>query len=405
MSTAPAQQKAEEAAVSAPALFDPERMRNYPRIVVGIFLLSAILLVVTSHDGLDLKGRPLGYDFITFWAASELTLDGRPEAAFDMDEAHDAQQKAIPATQAAYLWHYPPTFQLLAAPLALLPYAFSFLVFSALGFGAYLYACRPLLDQPNPYWLLAAFPATLLCLYQGQNSLYSAALFAGAALASEKGGRGALWAGLFIGLLAFKPQFGLLIPFALIAAGQWRIFFAAAVATLGFCGLATAAFGFGLWQVFFDNLALVRAIFEDGLLPWSKMPSAWVFFRYLGAGAEVAYALQALVALGAAATVVIVWRRIGMTRASWAVLVSASLLVPPYLFDYEMALLAIPLAIVASDMAEHCASRGEKLWLLALVLAPPLTSYFAEVTHLQVGFPLLLAALWLVVRRSLRETA
>ena len=405
MSTAPARQEIEEGAVSAPVLFDLERTRNYPRIVVGIFLLSAILLVVTSHDGLDLKDRPLGYDFITFWGASELTLDGRPEAAFDMDEGHEAQRKAVPATRADYLWHYPPTFQLLAAPLALLPYALSFFVFTALGFGAYLLACRPLLNQPTPYWLLAAFPATLLCLYQGQNSLYSAALFAGAALASERGGRGALWAGLFIGLLAFKPQFGLLIPVALIAAGQWRIFFAAAAATLGFCGLATAVFGLGLWQVFFDNLALVRTVFENGLLPWAKMPSAWVFFRFLGVGADVAYALQALVALGAAATVVVVWRRIGMTRASWGVLVSASLLVPPYIFDYEMALLAIPLAIVASDMAVSGASRGEKIWLLALVLMPPLTSYFSDVTHLQIGFPLLLAALWLAVRRSLRDTA
>ncbi len=405
MSTAPARQEIETAAVSAPALFDLERMRNYPRIVLGIFLLSAILLVVTSHGGLDLKDRPLGYDFITFWGASELTLDGRPEAAFDMDQAHEAQQKAVPATQAAYLWHYPPTFQLLVAPLALLPYALSFFVFTALGFGAYLYACRPLLNQPASYWLLAAFPATLLCLYHGQNSLYSAALFAGAALASERGARGALWAGLFIGLLAFKPQFGLLIPFALIAAGQWRIFFAAAVATLGFCGLATAVFGFGLWQAFFGNLELVRTIFEDGLLPWAKMPSAWVFFRYLGVGADTAYALQALVALGAATTVVIVWRRIGMTRASWAVLVSASLLVPPYIFDYEMALLAIPLAIIASDMAANGAGRGEKLWLLALAVIPPLTSFLADATHLQLGFPLLLAALWLAVRRSLREPA
>ena len=89
----------------------------------------------------------------------------------------------------------------------------------------------------------------------------------------------------------------------------------------------------------------------------------------------------------------------------WCAAGLASLLVPPYIFDYEMALLAIPLAIVASDMAVSGASRGEKIWLLALVLMPPLTSYFSDVTHLQIGFPLLLAALWLAVRRSLRDMA
>lgn len=389
------------AGADAPALFDRERMLNYPRIVVALFIASAILLVAMSHDGLDLKDRPLGYDFITFWGASELTLEGRPEAAFDMVQSHEAQQKAIPASRSVYLWHYPPTFQLLAAPLALMPYPVAFFVFIGLGFAAYLYACRPLLDQPHPYWLLAAFPPALLCIYHGQNSLYTAALFAGAILASERRARGALWSGLFIGLLAFKPQLGLLIPLALMAAGQWRIFLAAAAATLAFAGLATAVFGIGLWQAFFDNLPLVRMIFEDGSLPWAKIPSAWVFFRYLGVSADISYILQALTALGAAATVIVVWRRVGMTRGSWAVLVTAGLLVPPYIFDYEMALLAVPFAILMSDMAERGAGKGEKWLLLALIVGLPFASFLAQASHFQFGFPLLVASLWLTVRRAL----
>ena len=401
MSDVQADREIRERQASAPTLFDPERMLNYPRIIVAIFLISIVVLLVTSHDGLDMKDRPLGYDFITFWGASELTLDGRPEAAFDMAASHKAQQKAVPASQAAYLWHYPPTFQLLAAPLALMPYALSFIVFTALGFGAYLYACRPLLDQPSPYWMLAAFPPALLCIYHGQNSLYTAALYAAAVLASERGARGALWAGFFIGLMAFKPQLALLVPLALIAAGQWRIFAAAAVATLAFCALATAVFGIGLWQAFFDNLPLVRTIFEDGDLRWAKMPSAWVFFRYLGVGADGSYILQGLTALGAAALVVAVWRRVGMTRGSWAVLITAGLLVPPYIFDYEMALLAVPFAIVFTDMAERGAGRGEKIWFLALVALLPFASIVAQVSHFQLGFPLLIASLWLVTRRAL----
>ena len=286
-----------------------------------------------------------------------------------------------------------------------MPYPIAFFVFVGLGFALYLFTCRPLLNQPNPYWLLAAFPPALICVYHGQNSLYSTALFAGAALASEKGARGALWAGLFIGLMAFKPQLALLVPLALVAAGQWRIFVAATIATLGFCALATAALGVGLWQAFLANLTVVRMIFEDGDLPWGKIPSAWVFFRYLGVGAEGAYVLQGLTALGAAMIVVFVWRRAGMTRMSWAVLVIAGLLVPPYIFDYEMTMLAVPFAILMSDMAARGASQSEKLTLIAIIVLLPIASYFAQVTHVQLGFPLLLAALWLSVRRCFRKTA
>jgi alpha-1,2-mannosyltransferase len=382
-------------------LFDARRMRDYPMMVLAIFLLAAIGLVWTSASLVDATGKPLGYDFITFWAASDLTLQGRPEAAFDHAQALAVQQTAVTGSEVVFFWHYPPTFQLLAAPLAFLPYLPSYLAFAALGYAAYLFALRPLVRQPRPLLLLAAFPAAVFCFYHGQNSTYSAALLGCAVWLSERKDRKALLAGVCIGLLAYKPQLGVLAPLAFAAAGQWRLFAVAAVTSLGFCAIATLVLGPGLWMVFASNFPFVKELVETGALPWAKMPSAWVFARMLGAPETAAYVLQGLVALTAAGVVAFVWRTCGMTRLSWAVLISATLMVPHYLFDYELTLLAIPCAILASDMAERGATRAEKLTLLAVVALCGFIAPLTSAAHVQVGFPMLAAILWLSARRAL----
>ena len=70
-------------------------------------------------------------------------------------------------------------------------------------------------------WLpvAAAFPAVFINLGHGQNGFLTAGLL-GAALLSLP--RRPLLSGILFGLLAYKPQFGLLIPVALLVAGQWR---------------------------------------------------------------------------------------------------------------------------------------------------------------------------------------
>jgi hypothetical protein len=366
-------------------------------------LVAAVMLAATSHGMVDPLGKPLGYDFITFWSASDLTLHGKPEAAFDAAQITAVQRQAVAGSSVDFYWHYPPTFQLAAAPLSLLPYGLSFLVFVSLGFAAYLLAMRPLLDQPHAGLLLAAFPAALLCAYHGQNSLFSTALLAGAVYFSERGSRGALLAGACIGLLAYKPQLGVLAPLALMAAGRWLTFMAAAATAIAFAALATLVFGVDLWSAFVGDLSFVRELVESGALPWAKMPSAWVFLRYFGVTEAAAYAVQTGVIVCAAATVIYVWRRCGMTRLSWATLVSATLLVPYYIFDYELALLAIPLAILISDMAQRGATRNEKLAVLAFAVLSGVTAPISSAIHVQIGFPLLAGVLWLTTRRALRS--
>lgn len=378
------------------SLFDPDRMRVYPRMLIAAYAMGALALVLLSHALIDPFGQPLGYDFITFWSAGHLTLQGHAADAFDLQKIHEAQRLAVPATEAAFLWHYPPTYQLLVTPLALLPYFAAFFVFVAATLAAYAATVARLLKEKEAILLTLAFPGAFVCAFHGQNSLLTAALFAVAALTIEK--RPAL-AGVAFGLLAYKPQLGLLIPVALLAARQWRAFLAAALTATAFALVATLVLGVDLWLVFFRDAALVREVLQQGLLRWEKMPSAFVFCRMLGLPQWFAYGAQGLTALAAAATVALVWVRQGPTRLAFAVLVAATLLTLPYIFDYEFAIMAVPLAILASDMAARGATRGEKVALLALYGVPAVVATVAKATHVQIGFIALVALLALAVRR------
>jgi hypothetical protein len=381
---------------TAAPLFDRERLKGYGRVIVAVYAVIAIGLFSGAF------GKRLDNDFITYWSASYLSLQGHPTAAFDLAQNDAVQRLAVPVSSKIYPWHYPPTYQLLILPLALLPYLPAYLGFIALSLIAYLLALRRLLDWPDATYLLLAFPGAFICFLHGQNSLFTAALFA---LAVSATARKRLIAGICFGLLAYKPQLGLLVPVALLAAGQWSAFAAAALTVVGFAGIATAVFGFPLWRAFFQHTAMVRSIMERGLVPWEKMPTAFVFLGWMGVPQELAYAGQIAVAMAAAGIVFLAWRRQGPSLLAVAVLVSASLLVWPYVFDYELAILAVPLAIVAADMARRGVARWEPPVLLVLYFAPLLTTGLAKLTHVQAGFLELLAVLLLCAYRLLRVPA
>ncbi|MDO8290835.1 MAG: glycosyltransferase family 87 protein [Parvibaculum sp.] len=385
-------------------LFDPERLRVYPRLALVVYALGAIALVAFATAMIDVFGKPLGYDFITFWAASKLTLQGHAVEAFDYQRIFMAEQLAVPANKVVFLWHYPPIYQLLIAPLALLPYVLSYFAFVGTGLALYVVTLRPLFDRGlamgrDTTFLVLAFPGAFICAFHGQNSLYSTVLFVGGMLLAE---RGRPWAaGFVLGFLIYKPQLGVLLPVAFLLTGQWRLMFSTGLTALAIGLTATAVFGFELWAAFFRNTELVRGIMENGFLPWSKMPSAFVFFRELGLPQTLAYGAQGLTAVMAAATMAYVWWRQGSTRMSWAVLIAATLLIPPYTFDYEFAILAPVLIILGSDMARRGASFSEKALLVGLYVMPVVVAPIAGATHLQLGFPLLVAALVFAARRAL----
>ena len=87
--------------------------------------------------------------------------------------------------------------------------------------GLFLLAIRRI-AQPNGWgWLIPvlAFPAMFWNLGVGQNAFLTASLFAGFTLMLD---RRPATAGAMLGLLCYKPHYGLLALFALAAGQRWR---------------------------------------------------------------------------------------------------------------------------------------------------------------------------------------
>src|SRR5690606_17631500 len=143
---------------------------------------------------------------------------------------------------------------LLAAPLALLPYSLALLVWQGGTLVLYLLTVRAIIARYGViptnglWWLLAlGFPAVFVNLGPGQNGFLSTALLALALLTLD---RRPLLAGVFFGLLAYKPQLGPMIPLVLLATGRWRTIGAAVATVAALAGAVTVFLGVEVWQAF-----------------------------------------------------------------------------------------------------------------------------------------------------------
>ena len=383
-----------------PAVFEPDRLRLYGCFILGICLFRAIALISSFDNMLDTDSSPAGYDFITFWSAGYLALLGAPEAAFVRERIVEIQQLAVPGNQSVFLWHYPPTFMLLSSAFATIPYLASYFLFIGSSFLFYVYSLKRLFDHPYAIFLIVAYPAVYLTMVHGQNSLLSTGLLACAIFYFRSK---PLLAGVFIGLLAFKPQLGVLIPLVLLVSQQWRVFFSAALTTSLFVGLSFAVFGWELWVVFFQNMSVVKSVMGQGLLLSEKMPSLYITLKMVGLADGFSYGAHWAMAFVVVAVLVWLWYRCGPTHMAFAALISATLLILPYLFDYEMTLLSIPIALLAMDVAQKGGAIWEKIILVSAFVTPLILAGIGQNFNIQIGFPVILALFVLAVSRAVSE--
>jgi arabinofuranan 3-O-arabinosyltransferase len=211
-------------------------------------------------------------------------------------------------------------------------------------FPAYVAAVRMIIGDRSGYLLAAAFPAILCNLVVGQNGFLSAGLFGGALLLLQ---RRPVLAGVLFGLLTYKPHLGLLVPVALIAGGSWRVVVSAGVTAALMAAASWAAFGIEIWQAFFSSIGQTsQAFLSNGWADWHKLQTAFGLMRVLGGPEWLAWSVQALVAIVAAVCVALVWRGRAPCEVKAATLVTAVLLATPYLYTYDLVVLAVPLAFL-----------------------------------------------------------
>ncbi len=311
---------------------------------------------------------PLPNDFAAFWSGARLAILHQPALAYDATaigiQEHTQTQAASEGRVLPFM--YPPIFLLFSLPFGLLPYVTALLAFTLVFYAAFAGLVHRLLPADWPWLPVAGFSGAVVNALVGQNGFISAGCFAAAALLLT---RAPVAAGAILGLLAFKPHLALGVPLALFCACRWRALSAFAASSVALALVSWLALGTQTWQAFLQAAPLTALILR---LPnvYGGGGSAFAATMILGGSIWFAWAAQALSACAALACLAFACRRRPGPQAELACTVCACLLCTPYLMDYDLVCLAVPLACLANLAAQTGWRPWEKLVASAAYLLP-----------------------------------
>src|SRR3984957_13398845 len=382
--------------VSAPTILTAHRAIPTWLSSACFVLLAVDLFCFPAHWWLyDPDGKGIPTDFVNVWAAGRLVLDGHPALAYDWDIQKKVELALLRQDFTGYFaWHYPPPFLFVASFLAQFPYAVPFIGWVSASSVPCLAMVRAIVGRPFGLLLAVTLPMVFLNIHVGQNGFLTAALIGGTLYLMPAR---PILAGICLGLLTYKPQYGLLFPVVLIAASQWTVFFTAGIVAVVMAFASWLAFGTESWEAFFHWMPMFsQAFLTEGKATWWKLQSIFSLVRYLGGTEQLAWAFQWVMTATVAVVLTLMWRsRIPYTLKA-AALAVGTLLTTPYLFMYDMMVLAIPVAfLVRIGLREGF--RAYELPALGCAVALFLTFTF---TGEPVGLGIILIVATLVLRRA-----
>ena len=347
-------------------IFTARRLQAYGYALVAVY---AVFLATVFRAGswiVDNAGLPIYTDFACAWAAGVQALHGDAALLYDPAEFVKVQAALLGPKNYFYPnWPYPPTFFLALAPFTALPYLWAFITWDVVTLIGFIVIVYLIVRQPPAVALVLASPFTVWNFLAAQNGFLTGSLLGAGLLFLE---RQPVLAGVFIGCLTYKPQFGILLPIALSASGRWRAFASAAVTAALLAGASIAAFGTGVWAEFPRQLVAQSNVnfFSGPDSDWGYLQSVYGLIRTLHASAALAWLAQGTVVLAVAIIVWFVWRSPVRYSLKAATLSASALIATPYAFAYDLPVLAIPVAFLARDQIRCGLLQAEQTILIGL---------------------------------------
>ncbi len=352
------------------------RVRAYSVGLCIIYIAIWGASVIRGAPPLNSNREPIGGDYIAFYAAGRLVLQGQASLMYDRAAVQSVQSAALNGAVPGFYDPYrnPPFFALVFAPLAWLDLLPSFALWSIISLALLWVA---LWQSPGHMrqrgaktegLLLAClgFPGVYFCLIDGQNSTLSLLLYVLVyrALLAGRERR----AGTFAALGLFKPQLFFLLPVLLFATRRWRSL-GAYVGTTALLALI--------------SLSLVGT---NGIVDWARslldfesgnaerngwrMSSVTAFITQLVPGhISVALALSLVACTALVGLLIAVWRRPGgdsLSAYGWSLTVLIALLVDPHLVDYDLTTLVL-VGILVTPVVPSIRLLAVVLYALMLV--------------------------------------
>jgi hypothetical protein len=344
-------------------------------IPILVFIGSALLQLLGFPE-LAFPYAIKGGDFRYLWAVGSTLVQHGSSVIYDGSTIDDLLATKFGYQHPGYVWPYPPTFNFVASVFGSISYEFSYFIWHSMGVIFILLAvCIVFGFSFEVALFFVATPAVFLNLVFAQSgALASALLLLGLFLIERR----PIVAGICIGLLTVKPQLGILIPFALIAGGYWRVFTVATLTAIALLVLAAVVFGVES-LVEFLTIALEKQMrlhsVEEGFFQY-LVPSVLAASRLLGLSSEVSISIQTFITL--AMIVLTIWGFRGPVPLTDKIplLLTATYLAAPYVHNYDMIALTGALYLILRTKFEAEWTPLSRGIVLLAWLSPLLTILF-----------------------------
>lgn len=368
-------------------------------LAVVLWVIAAVLIVAVPGPR-DVFGTLKAPDFLHFYTIGRVALLGDRSRLYDSVRQHELQVELVPASAPdAFIPIYPPQAALVFAPLAWLSFPHAAIAWALVTIAVYafvVYVASACVRRDGHGGLIAAaaagFPPFWNLVLHGQSTTIPLFAFAAAWMLLER--RREFRAGLALGLIAIKPQLGLVVAVVVLASRNLPLLAGIVLSVAVQLLLSMAVFGPG---VIADYVGVLQRMPELTTLLEPK-PYQLHSIRAVTNLLPSWLGLSLWLVTGAVVTgyTVRLWRGSQPLAIRIGALVLATVLVCPHLTIYDATLLALPLLLFACPaLGGSVASRlGSSYYLLYLTLLVPT----AALIGIQLSVFVMIWIFWTVAR-------
>lgn len=342
------------------ALLTPWRLKWYPLFILFGLTIAFLIVIFTGEGGATLTGR-IGGDFPAFYGIGRIIASG------DLDQLYDAgrqkeEQIDILADEGGFLpFAYPPFAALFYYPFAFFPYRVSYVLHTIISLAALFFTLRLTYNinkkNDDHFLLILTLAITFFPIFQsvflGQNTTHTLILIT------------LIWwaylnkyeyiAGVFLGLLLYKPQFALPLAGLFLLSKRWRVLITFSLLAVVFYLICVAMMGHN-WLIEWYNFA--HWFSETDAFVNKRNAISWLgFFRALmGANVKVANFLGYILSFMTILFISGVWLRNNKHvdfSAQFALAVACLTLIPPHANYYDLGLLVFTYAMIFRSSVKY----------------------------------------------------
>ncbi len=351
---------------------------------IAIALIACGLSLYYGFKGEAFLGRPLGGDFVQFYAAGRILNQHEPARIFDIPFLTDVEHQSLPTMPKTQMLIFgnAPAIAAIFRPLAMLNYQHAYCVWLVISAAIYLTGLL-IVARGNRIAMLLALSTAMFSIETwigGQISVF--AFFAFALCAHWFKQERYFLAGFALGLAAYKPSL-IAIPAAVFIFGRcWHMLGGLALSFAAMIAASFATVGVAGMKLWLDTLRVFRYLATDpeSVLHRSKYIDINSFLTgFLGPN-KIGYLIvgPALMVLAWA------WFHYGPSRMLFAATIAATLILNVYVPVYDTIVLIPALVLVASAIKSEKNQKELQAWILLFCLVPWLTSAASDFIHIQI---------------------